>query len=71
MSAGYSGRLWACPFFHWDERQGIHCEGGCITFQDERTYRGYAKQFCCGAKGWESCTVAKALVDQYERGRET
>lgn len=66
MSMGYSGRNWQCPFFRWDEREGLHCEGGCVRFRSKETYSGYTKQFCCRTDGWEKCTLAKALIGQYE-----
>lgn len=32
--AGYSHKTWACPFFRWDERLCVRCEGGCMSFPD-------------------------------------
>lgn len=70
VSEGYSGRVWTCPFFHWDKRQEVHCEGGCVKFQKARTHLGYVERFCGKTSGWESCTLAKALLEQYEREEE-
>lgn len=67
LSFGYSNRVWTCPFFHWDERRKVHCEGGCVALKDARSFDRYARSFCASVNGWERCTVAKALVEQYER----
>lgn len=67
MSTGYSGRVWACPFFQWDERRGIHCEGGGVSFEDRETFGRYATRHCCDVDGWDKCSLAQALVERYER----
>lgn len=67
MSTGYSGRVWACPFFRWDERLRVHCEGGKMSLTDPRTFESYACRYCCDVDGWDRCSLAKALVEQYER----
>ena len=35
--AGYSHKTWACPFFRWDERLCVRCEGGCMSFPDRKS----------------------------------
>ena len=67
MSTGYSGKVWACPFFRWDERRQFHCEGGCIAFRDRTTFAEYTQRFCCSVGNWESCTLTEALERQYDR----
>jgi len=67
MSQGYSNRIWACPFFSWDERCTVHCEGGTrIRFAKVRTYTGYVSRFCCDVDSWDKCSVAAALIKQYD-----
>ena len=61
---GYSGRLWQCPYFRWDERQAIHCEAGCVAFPVRPTYLTYASEYCCD--NWRRCTLARALERQYD-----
>lgn len=70
MSTGYSSRAWACPFLKWDEKQKIHCEGGCVSLQDPETYAEYTDRYCANVPGWESCTIASALTKYYERKPE-
>lgn len=67
MSSGYSNRVWACPFFRWDERRKVHCEGGCVAFGRGSTFHDYADRYCANPKDWERCTVAASLVEQYEK----
>ena len=63
----YSKRLWACPFFRWDEREQIHCEGGVVSFPDRESCAGYAGKYCGSVQGWKDCTIAKSMADYYER----
>lgn len=65
--AGYSHKTWACPFFHWDERLCVRCEGGCMSFPDRETLAEYADRYCANLQDWESCTVAANLLKYYER----
>ena len=65
--AGYSHKTWACPFFHWDERLCVRCEGGCMSFQDREALAEYADRYCANLQDWKSCTVAANLLKYYER----
>lgn len=66
MSSGYSTRRWECPFFRWDERRCIHCEGGRMHMQDLESYRRYVRTYCDNSGGWENCTMARSLMDYYD-----
>ncbi len=65
--AGYSHRGWACPFFRWDERERISCEGGRMDFPDRMALTEYADRYCANVQGWKSCTMAEGLLRYYER----
>lgn len=65
--AGYSHKTWACPFFHWDERLRVRCEGGCMSFPDREALAEYADRYCANLQDWKSCTVAANLLKYYER----
>ena len=73
--AGYSHQTWSCPFFTWDERLAVHCEGGRIRFPDWDARQAYTGQYCAceglltgfNANGWKRCTVARNLLRYYER----
>lgn len=67
---GYSNRRWTCPFYTWDEKQKIHCEGGCMKFPDQATLRRYADRYCASTTGWRDCTVAAGLLEYYDRKGE-
>lgn len=68
VAVGYSNRTWACPFFKWDERRKVHCEGGCCaSFPDRKTAQEYATRYCASVDGWRACTMAAALLRYYER----
>ena len=68
MSSGYSGRVWACPFFKWDGPRRVRCEGGGVTLCDEAMFKRYAEGFCANVDGWEKCCMARELVRRYEKG---
>ena len=38
---GYSSKTFVCPFFKWDERLRVHCEGGCLSFHDRPEAEDY------------------------------
>ena len=69
--AGYSNRAWACPFFVWDDKQKIHCEGGTVKFRDPQELGDYADQFCANVDGWDRCSVAACLMRRYESEEAT
>jgi hypothetical protein len=67
----YHHRLWACPYFRWDERRKIHCEGGCVlSFPDGPALREYIDRHCASVSGYPSCTVAEMRAKYYERTEE-
>ena len=68
--AGYSHKTWSCPFFVWDERMAVHCEGGRLRFPDREAVNEYTDRFCAGDMGWKNCTVARNLLLFYERAGE-
>lgn len=67
---GYSNKTFVCPFFSWDERLCIHCEGGRIRFPDRQTAGEYIDQHCASVDGWRSCTVARMLETFYDGRNE-
>ena len=70
--AGYSHKTWICPYFQWDERRKVHCEGRCcVAFPDQKAYEEYTGAFCANRNGgWRRCTIAQALNGYYERKTE-
>lgn len=64
---GWSNRTWTCPFFKWDERLCVHCEGGRVRFPDGRAAAAYTSRYCASANGWKLCTLAAGLTEFYER----
>ena len=67
MSKGYSNRIWVCPFFKWDKRTQVYCEGGTVNLPDLETFREFVNTYCAADKGWENCAIAKAMTEYYER----
>ena len=64
---GYSNKTFACPFFKWDERLCVHCEGGRPSFPDRTAAQEYINQFCGDVTGWKNCSIARTLLRFYER----
>ena len=61
----YSNKTFLCPFFTWDERTRVHCEGGRMSFKDRKAAMEYIDRYCAGE--WRGCTMAAALLRYYER----
>ena len=59
---GYSNKTFACPFFTWDERLAVHCEGGRVTFPDKEAALEYIDRYCASPAGWRECSMAAALL---------
>ncbi len=66
--AGYTHRTWTCPFFKWDEKYKVHCEGARLVFPDKETEWEYTGSYCAGKNGWKNCSVAESLLKYYDRG---
>lgn len=64
---GYSSKTFTCPFFRWDERMCVHCEGGQVSFPDKEAAQEYIDQYCASPDGWQTCSVASSLLRYYER----
>lgn len=60
-------RAYQCPFFRWEEKRKIHCEGGQLCFPDLDSMGEYIDKFCAKSPGWQSCSVAGNMQDYYRR----
>lgn len=65
--ASYFPKLFICPYYKWDERLCVHCEGGKISFPDTQSANAYKESFCASSGGWEKCTVSLNLTKYYDR----
>lgn len=54
-----------CPFFLWDEKKKLHCEGGVLTLPGKETNR-YMDRYCAHMQGWKDCPIAKSLTAYYD-----
>lgn len=64
---GYSSKTFVCPFFKWDERLRVHCEGGHLAFRDRPETEDYIDRHCADLEGWKGCSLAGSLLRYYER----
>lgn len=63
MAGDYWHYAFACPFFDYDTVDTIGCEGGIkITIPDRQEFRHFARGYCCDAKDWGKCPIAKAIM---------
>ncbi len=60
-------RVYICPYWNWEEKLSVHCEGGLICFPDARMKREFVCRYCAHLPGWERCTIAGAWGEYYER----
>jgi len=64
----YSRRTWCCPFYRYDEKNKVHCEGGSVfCVRDKSIFAAHADKYCGNAKGWRLCQIAVALEEFYEK----
>ena len=64
-------RTWTCPFFLWEQKLAIHCEGGQIRFVDHAERLGYITEYCASVKGWQNCSIAQQISKRYEDEDQT
>lgn len=64
---GYRSLYWCCPFYTFDEKQTVHCEGGSrIVFPSVEQALDYYRQRCVDLNGWRECPIAAILLQHYE-----
>ena len=66
----YWHKAWTCPFFKWDDKQSVGCEGGKLRFHDKESAVEYMDAYCASPTCWKKCTVAAALLKYYDRKEE-
>ena len=62
--------MWCCPFFKWEEKLTVHCEGAKLRFGTDSARLDYARRYCANAKCWKDCTLAQNLIRDYERNEK-
>lgn len=64
----YSRRTWCCPYYRYDEKFVVHCEGGSMfKLRDREIFADHADRYCGNAKDWTKCPTADALTKLYEK----
>ncbi len=66
----YHHLYWSCPYYRWDDKRSVHCEGGRIALPGGAAAREYYRSYCCDVAGWRRCTVARAISRHYEAMEE-
>jgi len=64
--SGYRGGYFVCPFYSRDYKDYLNCEGGQIKMPKE-ALDDYMARYCANSTAWRSCTIARALLLNYER----
>ena len=63
----YWHKFWACPFYKWNDKTKVACEGGCrLSFPDKPTACEYMDRYCANNPGWKGCTLARSLLKYHE-----
>ena len=57
---------WRCPYYKWNDKLGVRCEGGRMKLPTDEASREYIRQYCDDLNGWRRCTVARAITRFYE-----
>ena len=67
----YWKKTFRCPFFRYDEKQILGCEGGRIKFPDAATAKRFMDEYCAHpSNGWKDCCIAACLLKFYETQEE-
>lgn len=45
----------------------MSCECCRMIFPDDDTKRDYVQRYCASLEGWETCSIARSLLEFYER----
>lgn len=61
----YSKRIWICPYFSYDTKDYMRCEGGRVCFSKKELNKRYFDKYC-GSYEWGKCTFARELNGYYE-----
>lgn len=60
-------RAYQCPFFKWEGKREIHCEGGDLRFLDGLAMREYIDEYCALNPEWQGCSLAGNIAEAYKR----
>lgn len=73
------GMIVQCPYYHWHNSKGVHCEAGRTDFmksekkptasalkKSHTLLMGYMNTYCAATGNYKSCTLAKVLEKSYE-----
>jgi len=60
-------RTMMCPFFSYFRSEKLHCEAAQIRLPSQMAWDDFVQKYCASLNGWESCPIAKALQEEYER----
>ena len=64
----YRNEVFTCPYYGWETKSAVNCEGGKIRLPDAEAAREYFRTYCTDLNGWRRCTVARAITRHYEAG---
>lgn len=59
-------KTWVCPFWKWEERLTVYCEGAKTEFRTPGARTAYIDRFCANIPGWEQCPLAAELSKCFE-----
>lgn len=60
-------KVYCCPFWRWEDKNMIRCEGGRANFQSAEHRELFINTYCASVRGWENCSIAKVLNEMYEK----
>ena len=61
-------RAFTCPFYRRDAEKAVYGEACSIHAPTKAAMDEYIRRYCAGdAASWRRCTVARMLLEHYER----
>ena len=68
---GYYRQLdFACPYYGWESKSAVHCDGGNVKLPNGAAAEEYFLTYCANVPGWRRCTVARAITRHLEKKYE-
>lgn len=56
-----------CPYFVSYDGTRVFCSAGKLNMPSRKAWDDYMKKYCCSVCGWQDCSIAATLTEDYER----
>jgi len=61
--SNYSNKTWICPYYKYDRKLSVTCEGGKVFFPSSEAGRKFTDTYCASF-GYKNCCIAQ-MIDAF------